>query len=112
MGFGLFPIAGARLCYLAAAHSPSAQPAFASLFGPSQFAMQIADRGAVVGLWSPLVVGSMLVAAFLLAVAIRRVAAAPRRTVTVWTCGSEVPHEELRFRASGYYTPFKRFVQP
>ena len=110
VGFGLFPNAGAWLCYQAAGAFAAGQPAFATLFGPSPVAMQLTDQGAIVGLWSPLVVGSILVVAFVLALGIRRVAAAPRRAVTVWACGSEVPAEELRFRAAGYYTPFKKFV--
>jgi len=72
--------------------------------------MTISDHGAVVGLWSPVIVGLILLAAFALALVIRRLAAAPRRAVATWACGSEVPAEELRFRADGYYTPFKKFV--
>jgi hydrogenase-4 component B len=110
VGLGLFPYAGTRLCYQATGAFAAARPAFATLFGASPLAMQVSDRGAIVGLWSPLVVGSILVAAFALALAIRKVAAAPRRAVDVWSCGSELAHEELRFKAAGYYTPFKKFV--
>jgi hydrogenase-4 component B len=112
LGFGIIPVAGAWLCHAAAAPllAAGSMPPFATLFGPSALTMTISDHGAVVGLWSPVIVGLILLAAFALALVIRRLAAAPRRAVATWACGSEVPAEELRFRADGYYTPFKKFV--
>ncbi len=112
LGFGLFPFAGIWLCHRAAGSlwGAEALPDMASLFGPWPPALALSDQGVIVGLWSPLIVGSIFVAAFALALLIRRLASAPKRVVAVWSCGSEVAPDELRFRADHYYTPFKRFV--
>jgi hydrogenase-4 component B len=112
LGFGLLPQHGAWLCHraLEPLFPLGKMPDFVTLFGSSELIMTVSDKNAVVGLWSPVVVGGILVVAFLVALGIRRIAAAPRRTVPVWSCGSAVPEEQLRFRAAGYYTPFKKFV--
>jgi hydrogenase-4 component B len=112
VGLGVYPQAGAWLCHsVASALAGPGAPAFGALFGSSQLVMEVRDQGAVVGLWSPLVVGTLLVAAFLVAVVIRRAGAAPRRAVAAWSCGSDVAAEQLRFRADGYYTPLNRFIR-
>ncbi|MBP1633838.1 MAG: dehydrogenase (quinone) [Acidobacteria bacterium] len=111
---GVFPVAGARLSYLAAqplAGGPGA-PLFASLFGAGRFALEVRDAGTVVGAWAPLGVTLIFAAAFGVAVAIRRSAAAPARATSAWACGSEVEAEQLRFRARHYYTPFKALIRP
>lgn len=110
--FGLFPFAGLWLCYAATRcfAGTLGLPAFEQLFGSWLPALQVSDSGVVVGLWSPLVVGCIFLAAFALALVVRRLAAAPKRAVAVWSCGSDVPPDELRFRADHYYTPFKKFV--
>ena len=114
VGMGLFPVAGARLCYLAAAPLAASfgTPTFASLFGSGWWSLELHDRGAVVGLWAPLVVTAILVAAFAVAVWIRRAAGSRERVAATWACGSEVDVEQLRFRAAHYYTPFKTLVRP
>jgi hydrogenase-4 component B len=112
VGLGLFPYAGAQLCYRVAAvlTRPDVLGSFSSLFGSQALSLEVHDEGAVVGLWSPVIVGSIFVAAFVLAIGIRRLAASPQRAVATWSCGSEVTPEEIRFRADSYYTPFKKFV--
>ncbi len=108
VGLGLFPYAGIRLCELAAAMVGQLHqlPAVA-VATPSGLALQVYDGRTLVGAWSPLVVGPLLAGTFLVALAIRRVAAAPRREVATWSCGSVVDAEELRFKAAHYYTPFR-----
>jgi hypothetical protein len=69
--------------------------------------MQVLDGGVVVGTWAPLVVALSLAAAFAAAIAIRRSAGAASRKSATWACGSEVEGEQLRFKASHYYTPLK-----
>ncbi len=114
VGLGLFPLAGAWLCYLASAPLAAAvgTPAFASLFGAGRFAMELHDRGAVVGVWAPPVVAAILGAAFVIAVWVRRSAGSKERAAATWACGSDVDPEQLRFRAGHYYTPFKSLVRP
>jgi hydrogenase-4 component B len=114
LGLGLFPMAGAWLCYRAAAPLAAGigAPAFASLFGAGRLAIELHDRGAVVGVWAPLVVASILGAAFVIAIWIRRSARSKERSAVTWACGSDVDIEQLRFRAAHYYTPFKSLVQP
>jgi hydrogenase-4 component B len=112
VGLGVYPQAGAWLCHgVASALAGPGAPGFGALFGTSQLAMEVRDQGAVVGLWSPLVVGAILVVTFLIALAIRRSGSAPQRAVVAWSCGSDVAPEQLRFRAESYYTPLKRFVR-
>jgi hydrogenase-4 component B len=112
VGLGVYPQAGAWLCHgVASALAGPGAPAFGALFGTSPLAMEVRDQGAVVGVWSPLVVGAILVVTFLIALAIRRSGSAPRRAVVAWSCGSDVAPEQLRFRAESYYTPLKRFVR-
>ena len=112
VGLGLFPYAGLRVCEVAAALVARTHnlPAVA-LFTPSALTMQVSDGQALLGLWSPLLAGSILAGAFLFALLIRRVAAAPEREVAVWSCGSLVDLEELRFKSAHYYTPFRRAVR-
>ncbi len=112
VAFGLFPYAGVWLCFRAAAALAGsvALTDCSSLFGSQSLSLALHDAGAVVGLWSPLIIGAVFIAAFVLAMGIRRSAAAPRRFVATWSCGSAVGTEELRFRANNYYTPFKKFV--
>jgi hydrogenase-4 component B len=112
VGLGVFPYAGLWLCHLAAGSLTAhmALPDMVTLFGPQPLSMELRDAGAVVGVWSPLVVTAIFAAAFGAALLIRRLAAAPERSVAVWSCGSEVAPEEMRFRAEHYYTPFKRFA--
>ncbi len=114
VGLGLFPVAGAWLCYLAAAPLVAGigAPAFPSLFGAGRWGMEIHDRGAVVGVWAPLVVAAMLGAALVVAALIRRSAGSRERAAVTWACGAEVDIEQLRFRAAHYYTPFKALVRP
>jgi hydrogenase-4 component B len=111
VGLGVVPHAGAWLAHAAAGPlMPSRLPLFSDLFGGSPLALAISQHGVVVGLWSPAVTAAILVAAFAVALLIRRAAFAPRRAVAAWSCGSVVPPEQLRFKAAGYYTPFKKFV--
>jgi hydrogenase-4 component B len=114
LGLGLFPMAGVWLCYLAAAPLAATvgTPVFASLFGAGRFAMELQDRGAVVGVWSPLAVALILGAAFALAIWARRSAGSTERAAATWACGSDVDAEQLRFKAGHYYTPFKSLVRP
>lgn len=114
VGLGLFPMAGAWLCYLAATPLVGSvgAPEFASLFGAGRFAMELHDGGALVGLWAPLVVASIVVAAFVVAIGVRRSAGSTRRAAATWACGSDVDPEQLRFKAVHYYTPFKALVRP
>ncbi|MGA9753151.1 MAG: proton-conducting transporter membrane subunit [Acidobacteriota bacterium] len=112
IAFGLFPYGGVWLCYRAAEslRIPASLPGFEALFGVWPPRLEVWHDGTVVGLWSPLVMSTIFAAVFLGALLVRRLAAAPRRAVVPWACGSVVPAEELRFRAAGYYTPFKRFI--
>jgi hypothetical protein len=114
IGLGLFPMAGVWLCYRAATPLVAAvgAPAFASLFGAGRFAMELHDRGALVGLWAPLAVACIAGAAFGLAIGVRRSAGSKERAAATWACGSDVEAEQLRFKAAHYYTPFKALVQP
>jgi hydrogenase-4 component B len=114
VGLGLFPMAGAWLCYLAAAPLAAAvgMPAFSSLFGAGTFALELHDRGAVVGTWAPLAVAVIVGAAFACAAGIRRLAGSNERAAATWACGSDVEAEQLRFKAVHYYTPFKALVRP
>jgi hydrogenase-4 component B len=111
VGLGLIPHAGARLSHAAASPLLQARlPSFVDLFGSSSLTLGVRDQVAVVGLWSPVLTGLVLIAAFGLALMIRRLAAAPRRAVAVWACGSMVAPEQLRFKADSYHTPFKKFA--
>jgi hydrogenase-4 component B len=112
VGFGVFPHAGARICYNAATSLGAARsmPDFTALFGPSLLSLQVMDKGAAVGLWSPIVVAAALLGAIILGAVIRRLGGAKTRVVPVWACGSDPTLEEMRFRAQGYYSPFKDFV--
>jgi len=114
VGLGLFPMAGAWLCYLAAAPLASAvgTPTFASLFGAGRFAMELHDRGSVVGVWAPAAVALILGGAFATAIWVRRSAGSRQRAAATWACGSDVETEQLRFKASHYYTPFTSFIRP
>ena len=105
-------MAGAWLCYLAAAPVVANAPAFATIFGAGRFALALRDGGALVGLWAPLVVAAMLAAAVAGGLLIRRSAGSTQRASATWACGSDVDPEELRFRAAHYYTPFKALVRP
>jgi hydrogenase-4 component B len=114
VGLGLFPVAGAWLCYAAAAPLAAAvgAPAFSTIVGDGRFAMAVHDRGALVGAWAPLVVAAIVCAAFVLAAAVRRLAGSKERAAATWACGSDVEVEQLRFKAVHYYTPFKALVRP
>jgi hydrogenase-4 component B len=114
VGLGLFPMAGAWLCFLAAAPLSAAvgAPEFASIFGDGRFAMALHDRGALVGRWAPLTVAAIVAAASVLAVLVRRSAGSTERAAATWACGSDVEIEQLRFKAVHYFTPFKALVRP
>jgi hydrogenase-4 component B len=113
VGLGLFPYAGIWLSHNAAGalRGMGTLPELAALFGTSALALEVRDAGAVVGLWSPIVLGAIFAGTFLLALLIRGAGGASRRVVPTWNCGSEVTVEETRFRADHYYTPFKRFAR-
>jgi hydrogenase-4 component B len=114
VGLGLFPVAGAWLCFLAAAPLAAAvgAPAFATIVGDGRFAIVLHDRGVLVGAWAPLVAAAIVCAAFVLALAVRRSAGSKERAAATWACGSDVEVEQLRFKAVHYYTPFKALVRP
>jgi len=112
LGLGLVPHAGVWLCHAAAASlGPDRMGSFANLFGTSPLTIGIRGETAAVGFWSPVGTGVVLLAAFGLALAVRRMAGATRRPVAVWACGSLVAPEQLRFKADSYHTPFKKFAR-
>jgi hydrogenase-4 component B len=112
VGLGVFPHAGAWLGHAAATSLVQARvPSFEDLFGISSLVLGVRDDVAVVGLWSPVLTGLVLMAAFGLALMIRRLAGAKQRAVAVWSCGSVVAPEQLRFKADSYHTPFKKFAR-
>jgi NADH:ubiquinone oxidoreductase subunit 5 (subunit L)/multisubunit Na+/H+ antiporter MnhA subunit len=113
VALGIFPVAGAWPCYVVGASIwPGLFPGgFASLFGKGHLAMQVLDGGVVVGAWAPLVVALILAAPFAVGIGIRRSAGAATRRSTTWTCGSEVDGDQLRFKASHYYTPLKALAR-
>ena len=114
VGLGLFPVAGAWLCYLAAAPLAAAvgMPAFASLFGAGTFAWSCTTAARSSGCGRRWPSRSSSVRRLRCAAGIRRSAGAKERAAATWACGSDVETEQLRFKAVHYYTPFTALVRP
>lgn len=61
---------------------------------------------------SPLMILAALVACAAIAYAIYRSVQVARRPAAVWNCGEVVSSDEVRYRASSYYKPFRDLIQP
>lgn len=64
------------------------------------------EAGTVAAFMSPVVLFAVLVIGFLLAELIRTAGKSKTRAVPSWYCGEEHADEEVRYRASGLYSPF------
>lgn len=78
-----------------------------ALFAPSLFGLRPMVGGEIVGGWHPLWVLLAFGLCLLVPYVIYRWARAPRRTVAVWLCGEEHRAEEVRYKAGGFYLPFR-----
>jgi hydrogenase-4 component B len=110
LGLGLLPQLAVRLCYSALGSASNSLAESSAVFGSSSFRLALHDGPRLLGVWYPIAVGGLLVAAIGVGELIRGAAAPRHRSVPVWKCASEVAAEETRFRADNYYVPFKRFV--
>ena len=109
LGLGLLPQLAVHLCYTSLRASTGVAE-YSAVFGASSLSLALHDGPRVLGVWYPIAVGALVIAAFGVGEVIRGAAAPRRRSVPVWRCASEVSLEETRFRADHYYVPFKRFV--
>ena len=79
----------------------------AELFAPSLFGLRPMVDGEMTGAWHPLWVLLAFGLCLLVPYGISRWARAPRRQVSVWLCGEEHRSEEVRYKAGGFYLPFR-----
>jgi hypothetical protein len=84
-----------------------ASPAFSELFAPSLYGLRPTVGGEMTGAWHPLWVLLAFGLCLLVPYSIYLWARAPRRTVAVWLCGEEHRGEEVRYKAGGFYLPFR-----
>jgi hydrogenase-4 component B len=117
IGIGLLPALALRIVIPAAqAATPAglSLPSAEGLVGSSWFGVAVypaAARGLAAGVWNPLLLLAALVVCALISYAIYRAGAAPVREVATWYCGEEHADELVRYRARGFYQPFKRAFQ-
>jgi len=90
----------------AVAHN-AAVPSYQQVLGSSSIALAFTPNTAVTGVWSPLPVVAVFAVLLALSYGLMRLGGAPVRKVECWYCGEEHADELVRFRASGFYGPFK-----
>jgi hydrogenase-4 component B len=61
---------------------------------------------------SPIIILIALAACALIAYAIYRSVSVESRPASIWNCGELVSDEEVRYRASSYYKPFRNLISP
>jgi hypothetical protein len=71
----------------------------------------IASGGAIGAVWSPIVLFGGLLVCFAVAELIRASGRARVRAVPNWFGGEEHPADEVRYRASGIYSPFNQVFE-
>ncbi len=107
--FGLFPVLPTLFIYraiTAVAHD-AAIPTYQQVVGSSSFALSLTPGAVVTGVWSPLPLVAALAGLMLVSYALMRLGGARVREVQCWYCGEEHADELVRFRAAGFYGPFK-----
>lgn len=108
---GVLPVWPVSLAHTAtlAARAGQAQGAapLDELFAPSLFGLRPQVGGEMTGAWHPLWVLLAFGLCLLVPYALYWWARAPRREVAVWLCGEEHRSEEVRYKAGGFYLPFR-----
>jgi hydrogenase-4 component B len=61
---------------------------------------------------SPIIILIALAAGALIAYAIYRSVSVESRPASIWNCGELVSDEDVRYRASSYYKPFRNLISP
>ena len=60
----------------------------------------------------PLIILAAIVVCSLIAYFMYRSVRVESRPASIWNCGEVVPDEEVRYRASSFYKPFRNLIQP
>ena len=112
IAIGLLPALALRVvvpAVQAAAPAWTSLPSADALVGPSWFGLAVYPEagGILAGVWNPLLLLGALVVCGLISYVIFRAGGAPVREVATWYCGEEHADELVRYRAHGYYAPFK-----
>jgi hydrogenase-4 component B len=114
IAIGLVPAVALRAVVPAAqaAASPGWHvPGLDSLVGTSWFSLSVAPQaqGApAAGVWNPLLLLAAFFVCAVIAYGIFRSGGAATREVPTWYCGEEHADDLIRYRAHGFYQPFKQ----
>jgi len=74
--------------------------------------VSLGTNGVVVTALSPILILLALAACGVIAYAIYRSVRVESRPASIWNCGEVVADEDVRYRASSFYKPFRDLIQP
>ncbi len=108
--FGILPQAPVQWVYRALAYlyPPGSMPAAAEIYGSGLFSGLSLQAAGSAASWNVLLMVAIFCFCTLLAWGLFRAGGAKKRSVSTWYCGEEMTDEEARYRAHGFYLPFKQ----
>lgn len=108
---GLFPYQVVQLAHRAVeAMRPEFVPSLDSLFCGMPITLGTCVGEGISGVFSPLIYLVSLILCTLIPYMLYKLSGAQVRVTTPWACGEVHPQEELRYRAGGFFLPFRAFL--
>ncbi|MEW6686707.1 MAG: proton-conducting transporter membrane subunit [Candidatus Edwardsbacteria bacterium] len=110
---GLLPVIPLSLFYTATQELKLKEylPKFSFLFGSDHFLVVLGVVDFRGGYYPPLIILTLFILLTLFLLFIFKSGASTRRTVSPWYCGEAHSSEETKYKAQGYYAPFREFFR-